>query len=87
MKIEILYAVDITEDNSGRHTILAVDYLEPLDRDFLIEMLDNWVFDCEEYEDDGKFNTFLDAVMSGESADYLGFHFDWETTFLQDTES
>lgn len=85
MKIEILYATDLVADCINIEPLLAVDYNDKLDRDFLIERLDYWVFDCEEElegEDAEEFNKALDDIMDGKNVSYCGYSFFWKTTEL-----
>lgn len=86
MKIEILYATDLVSNFINIEPLLAVDYDDKLDRDFLIERLDRWVFDCEEElegEDAEEFNKALDDIIDGKKVFYSGYAFFWKTTELQ----
>lgn len=87
MKIDILYVIDLAADCINIEPLLAVDYDEKLDRGFLIEQLDYWVFDCEEElngEDGEEFNKALDSIAEGKRVVYCGYSFFWKTTELQD---
>lgn len=86
MKIEILYVTDLASESINIEPLLAVDYNDKLDRDFLIQRLDYWVFDCEEElngDDAEEFNKALDDIIDGKKVFYYGYSFFWKTTELQ----